>query len=495
MERPAALPEPVGDDAEPVEIRSGSVPVDLDRTPDAWDDEWRDAAFRLPSIPAAMDIAPAQVDAWLEGQARDLDDVTRSTAARWSDDPRVLRSARGSTWDDDTGPTPEPELADQPEATDNQPEATDDTETVGVPEGQVVVDITATETRTATPDETPDETIAAAIPAAIPAAVPESPVGATAGPTTAHPWRAEGTPDPLEQTVARPIRTTGPVDPPGRRRDDRPGPQRDERVVVVRADDAPGSSWDDDVDLDPVPGDARSRPTDDVGTDLDTDLTTDSDLGPDSELGPDSDLDTDLDADWSDDFDDTGTLGLPLEPERRRRVAARFQPEDRSGPPRDLREGAEDLVGGRTVAHFVQVAVTAGWLAALVAGARAVVAIGAAANRPDDGIGAWQRIGSELGQLGTTQGLLLVVAVVLLGMSALGGPRIVERSEARSSSGLGVVGAAAVIGIASGVLAFFAARDLGAPTADALVDLVGSVGLSFAALLTALVSLRARRLA
>jgi hypothetical protein len=319
---------------------------------------------------------------------------------------------------------------------------------------------------------------------AVPAAALETPVGATTGPTTAHPRRADGTPDPLEQTVARPIRTTGPVDPPGRQRDDRPGLQRDERVVVVRAGDTPGSSWDDDVDLDPIPAGTKTAPTADqelgrralaAGADIDAD-------------------DDDDDAGWGDDFDDTGTLGLPDEPERRERIAARFEPEDRSGPPRDLRDGAEDLIGGRTVAHFVQVAVTAGWLAALVAGARAVVAIGAAANRPDDGIGAWQRIGSELGQLGTTQGLLLVVAVVLLGMSALGGPRVLERSEARSSSGLGVIGAAAVIGIAGGVLAFFAARDLGAPTADALVDLVGSVGLSFAALLTALVSLRARRL-
>ena len=120
MERPAALPDAVWEDAEPVEIRSGSVPVDLDRVPDAWDDEWQDPAFRLPSIPAAMDIAPSQVDAWLEGQARDLDDVTRSTAARWSDDPSVLRSARGSTWDDDTGSSPAPDdLAPDDDADDD----------------------------------------------------------------------------------------------------------------------------------------------------------------------------------------------------------------------------------------------------------------------------------------------------------------------------------------------------------------------------------------
>ncbi len=101
VERPAAPPPEEWPEDEPIEIRAGSRPVDLDRVTDDWDDEWGRARLPPPEHPAAMDIAPAQVDAWLEDQARDLDDVTRDNTARWGGDETLLRTARGSTWDDE----------------------------------------------------------------------------------------------------------------------------------------------------------------------------------------------------------------------------------------------------------------------------------------------------------------------------------------------------------------------------------------------------------
>ncbi len=369
----------------------------------------------------------------------------------------------------------------------------------GERERDVVVDITAaerTELEAAPPiaaEPAPEPvTVAAGSPTDEPGeplrprsfAPPTDRTGPSAEPTTSPPWRTVRAPDHLEQTVARPIRPTSTDDANGN------GRQRGERVVVVRGEDdrrgshAPGSSWDDDLDdaAEAIDDQRAVAAGDDAGYEAGDEPGYD-----DEPTGRRTDESDDW-GDEADEADDTGTIAAV---EERRPAPARTVRVEALHEPR--RESADDLAA-RSVAHFVQVAVSAGWLAALIAGARAVIAVGAAANRSGDGLTTWQRFGAEMGQLGTTQALVLVVAVVLLGMSSLGGSRAVERSEPRSSSGLGIVGAAAVIGIVGGLLAFFASRDLGTPTASALVDLVGAVGLSFAALLTALVSLRARRL-
>jgi hypothetical protein len=75
---------------------------------DAWDDEWKEPAFRRPSIPSAASPEPEQVDAWLENDASAWDDVTRDSVRRMGGDPGIAtqKAARGSTWDStsDLGP-------------------------------------------------------------------------------------------------------------------------------------------------------------------------------------------------------------------------------------------------------------------------------------------------------------------------------------------------------------------------------------------------------
>jgi hypothetical protein len=75
---------------------------------DAWDDEWKEPAFRRPSIPSAASPEPEQVDAWLENDASAWDDVTRDSVRRMGGDPGIAtqKTVRGSTWDStsDLGP-------------------------------------------------------------------------------------------------------------------------------------------------------------------------------------------------------------------------------------------------------------------------------------------------------------------------------------------------------------------------------------------------------
>jgi hypothetical protein len=600
VERPPIPASDAWDEEDPAVIRAGLQPVDIDAVDDAWDDEWQDPAFRRPSIPAAMDIGPAQVDAWLEGQARELDDVTRDNAARWSDDPDALRGQRGATWDDDTptagvsaspgavdgtiaptadasdratldaspltspdagathealtdelplthpeadastGPgtelalvpadeptqlpvdpgvarargldglddttaeSPEPTEAGAPTEPTEPTEAgaptepTEPTEPTDHPEpsqtteagapSQTVVDlrhgagIPAADT---TPDSAADSKIVT-VPTEDPAAGPhDDPHDDPHDVNTA--LRSERAPDPLELTVARPTRTDGSDDPVARR--------RGERVVIVRPDDAvmPGASWDDET-ANRLPGAVASHldETDGWGADRRAAVADRAD-----------DLDVDDRAGYLDDAG-TGTGDV----ESFEEGVDSFDDGDEGDEPEDVPvavgagsrvardaqdHGIDDLPGSRGLSHFIQVAVSAGWLIAVIAAARTVLAVGAAANNGDDQLSAWQRFGTEFAQLGTTQALLLVTAVILLGMAALGGVRSIDRHLPRSTSGLGMVGAAAAIGILGGLLTFLTSRDLGAPTLSAVIDLVGAVGLSFTALLTALVTLRSQR--
>ncbi len=70
---------------------------------DAWDDEWKEPAVRRTSIPPAADPTPQKVDEWLESGAGGFDDMTRDNARKLGVDP-ALAAARavrpGATWDD-----------------------------------------------------------------------------------------------------------------------------------------------------------------------------------------------------------------------------------------------------------------------------------------------------------------------------------------------------------------------------------------------------------
>jgi hypothetical protein len=67
---------------------------------DAWDDEWKDPAFRRSSIPPAASPGPDQIDAWLDNDREGFGDSTRETISKMGGDPQVADSRPGATWDD-----------------------------------------------------------------------------------------------------------------------------------------------------------------------------------------------------------------------------------------------------------------------------------------------------------------------------------------------------------------------------------------------------------
>jgi hypothetical protein len=613
VERPSVnRPGDVWTDDDPVVIRAGldpqSAAAQALSDDDAWDDEWRDPAFRRPSIPAAMEFQPGAVDAWLEDQARDLDDVTRDNAARWSNEPDNLRKVRGSTWDDEPEEVrPEPRrVAPQPsEVVENaapivekQPETptidtqtidpqTIDTQTVDTAPLESAVDaaVSATaqesvepvreqaEIETLTAESTASEAVAptramrivaaaraarearlleeqaeaekaqaeaeqerldaeqarldaekaraeaeqqrldaekaeseraraeqaasraaeqaraeqASLVSVVSAAEPELPQSNLPHSTPRPAVSAES--DLAEATMARTTWTPG--------TDDSAPRARAERVVIVRpgVDDLPeeqaaaptqsrGSSWDDDDDVEPVQTTVDISETPSATNDYSDAMTDDERHEID---GHDSDgQDTDaLDEDGVDD----NLAAAPIQIGRgNRRPVVLDDAED------DVYEPVP--VASRSASHFAQVATWAGWFAAIVASLRLIAAIAAGANRRDfegETLSLTERLGNEFSALGATQGLMLLIAVVFLGMAALAGAKSIDRHEQRAASGLGMVLAASGVGLIGALLTFLTRDQRGLSLLGSLPDLVGSGGLSFAALMTALVSLRSRQ--